>query len=85
MHNEDPGTLARGWETGFVTLQSPLVILLSGDQDAIYGSTGWKARLHAATGKKRRALSADLARRGYDGIVTVDGGGYTREIVVLKP
>jgi hypothetical protein len=85
LHNEDPGALARGWETGIVSLRSPLVIPLSGDPDAIYGPLGWKARLAEATGKKGRALSADLIRRGYDGIVTVDDSGYTREIVLLKP
>jgi hypothetical protein len=85
LHVENPGTVARGWETGVVTLRSPLVIPLSGDPDAIYGPKGWKARLHEATGKKGRALSTNLLRRGYDGIVTVDDSGYTREIVLLKP
>jgi hypothetical protein len=85
LHNESPGDLARGWETGLVSLRSPLVIPLSGDPNAIYGPQGWKARLGAATKKKGRALSAELVRRGYDGIVTVDDGGYTREIVLLKP
>ena len=84
LHSENPGTVSRGWETGVVTLRSPLVIPLSGDPDAIYGPKGWKARLAAATGKKGRALSADLIRRGYDGIVTVDDSGYTREIVILR-
>lgn len=85
LHNEDPGDLARGWETGLVSLTSPLVVPLTGDPSAIYGPEGWKARLSAATGKRGRALSADLIRRGYDGIVTVDQDGYTREIVLLKP
>jgi hypothetical protein len=85
LHVENPGTVARGWETGVVSLRSPLVIPLSGDLDAIYGPQGWKARLAKATGKKGCALSADLIRRGYDGIVTVDDSGYTREIVLLKP
>lgn len=85
LHNEDPGDLARGWETGVVALKSPLVLPLTGDPSAIYGPEGWKARLSSATGKRGRALSADLVRRGYDGIVTVDQDGYTREIVLLKP
>lgn len=85
LHNEDPGDLARGWETGVVTLKSPLVVPLTSDPAAIYGPEGWKARLRDATGKRSRALSADLIRRGYDGIVTVDQDGYTREIVLLKP
>jgi hypothetical protein len=84
LHKDWAGDPPRGWETGTITLRSPLVIPLSGDPNAIYGSTGWKARLQTATGKKGRALSADLIRRGYDGIVTVDPGGYTREIVVLR-
>jgi hypothetical protein len=84
LHNENPGDLARGWVTGIVSLRSPLVIPLTGDPNAIYGPQGWKARLQAATGKTKKALSADLIRRGYDGIVTVDGD-YTSEIVLLKP
>lgn len=83
LHNEDPGDLPRGWQSGTVTLRSPLVIPLTGDPDKIYGPLGWKARLRDAIGKTGRALSSDLIRRGYDGIVTVDSGGYTREIVIL--
>jgi hypothetical protein len=83
LHKALPGAPPRGWITGTVTFQSPLVIPLTGDPNAIYGPAGWKARLRAATGKKGRALSADLVRRGYDGIVTVDHYG-TSEIVALK-
>jgi hypothetical protein len=83
LHKELSGDPPRGWQSGTITLRSPLVIPLSGDPNAIYGPTGWKARLRAATGKTGRALSTDLVRRGYDGIVTVDERGYTSEIVVL--
>ena len=58
------------------------MIPLSGDRDAIYGPTGWKARLRDATGKKGAALSRLLAQR-HDGIVTVDAYG-TSEIVDLS-
>lgn len=77
----DPGHAPRGWESGTVTFRNPLVIPLSGDPEAIYGPTGWKARLRDATGLSGRALSRHLVSLGYDGIVTVDADGYTREIV----
>jgi hypothetical protein len=84
LHNHDPDrTPPSGWQTGTVTFRSPLVIKLSGDPDEIYGSTGWKARLHGTTGKKGAALSRHLAKT-YDGIVTVDDQGDTREIVDLS-
>lgn len=84
LHKELPGAPSRGWISGTITFRSPLVIPLTGDPDAIYGPTGWKARLRDTTGKTGRALSADLVKRGYDGIVTVDDRGYTREIVALE-
>ncbi len=83
LHNPDPGRLARGWEAGSLTFRNPLVIPLTGDRNAIYGPTGWKARLHTATGLTGQALSKRLVAIGYDGIVTVDPDGYTREIVDL--
>jgi len=81
LHSDDP---PRGWQTGIVTFRSPLVVKLSGDPAAIYGPTGWKARLRDATGKKGAALSRHLAKT-YDGIVTVDEQGSTTEIVDLSP
>jgi hypothetical protein len=83
LHNPDPArTPSRSWEKGTVTFKSPLVIPLAGDPGAIYGSTGWKARLREATGKTGAALSRYLARR-FDGIVTVASDGGTSEIVDL--
>ncbi len=80
----DPGSPPPSrWETGTVTFKSPLVIPLTGDRAAIYGPAGWKARLHAATGKKGAALSRYLAAQGFDGIVTVDAYG-TSEIIDLS-
>lgn len=81
LHNPDPGRLSRGWEAGEITFHKPLVIPLTGDRNAIYGPEGWKASLHGATGKKGVELTRHLRELGYDGIVTVDSDGYTREIV----
>jgi len=83
LHNDDPRP-TRGWVTGEQTFECPLVIPLSGDPEEIYGPTGWKARLHQATRKKGAALSRHLESLGYDGIVTVDPHGDTREIVALR-
>lgn len=82
LHNAPGNTPPRGWVIGMVTFKSPLVIPLSGDRNAIYGSSGWKARLRDATGKTGAALSRHLAKR-FDGIVTVDQGD-TSEIVDLS-
>lgn len=91
VHNEDPGDLAPGWETGIAEFRAPLVLALTLDED-IYGPNGWKARLsRAAGGKKGKRLSCFLRSQGYDGIVTC--GEYThagrttrdtREIVDLS-
>ena len=85
LHNADPDRAPpRGWETGTVTFKKPLVIPLSGDRNAIYGPTGWKARLCDATGKRGASLSRHLAQHfGFDGIVTVDAYG-TSEIIDLS-
>ncbi len=84
LHHDDPTREPpSSWQRGTVTFQCPLVIPLAGDEGAIYGPTGWKARLVAATGKKGAALSRYLAKT-YDGIVTVDSAGDTREIVDLS-
>ena len=94
VHNETPGDLAHGWETGIVSFQRPLVLWLTTDPDRIYGPGSWKARLAAAY----QATGADLTRAlladGYDSIVTVgryqDHRGHrppvldTREIVDLR-
>ena len=84
VHNEDPGDVPRGWETGTHRFENPIVMR--------WGTTtgephGWKHRLSSAFGgKKGKALSAALRRRGHDGIVTVDefqGQPDVREIVAL--
>jgi len=69
-------------ERGMVTLANPLVIELTGDAANIYGSTSWKARLHAWYRAKGRALSKKILTDGYDGIITVRAG-ETSEIVDL--
>jgi hypothetical protein len=84
LHNPNPKrTPPRSWETGTVTFKSPLVIPLSDDPAAIYGPTGWKAKLQEATGKRGVALSRALAKC-FDGIVTIDVDGGTSEIVDLS-
>lgn len=59
------------YEYGWAHLRSPLVLVSTLDPDALYGPTGWKARLHTAYGKKGKALTRALRRDGYDGVVTV--------------
>ncbi len=84
QHVPDSGRdLPRGWSRGTATLEHPLVLVESIDPDAIYGMTGWKARLFVATKKKGRALSRYLMSLGYDSIVPVRGDGTT-EIVILR-
>jgi hypothetical protein len=94
VHNETPGDLRRDMETGIVTFQSPLVILLTADVDRIYGPGSWKARLARHYGLVGAELSQALLAEGFDGIVTVgryqDHRGIrppvfdTREIVDLR-
>lgn len=85
---EASGALPSGWSRGTAELERPLVLVESIDRDSIYGPTGWKARLHAATGKGRRALSRRLMSLGFDSIVPVRSdpkfGDSTTEIVVLR-
>jgi len=84
QHVPDSGSsLPRGWSSGTATLEHPLVLVESLDPDAIYGPTGWKARLHAATKKRRQALSRYLMSLGFDSVVPVRGDGTT-EIVILR-
>jgi hypothetical protein len=76
-------SLPRGWSSGTAVLEHPLVLVESFDPDAIYGPTGWKARLHAATKKGRRELSRYLMSLGFDSVVPVRGDATT-EIVILR-
>ena len=85
LHNPNPGDIPKGWETGEVTFNNPLVLQLTTDEQHIYGEGGWKAQLHRAYKRKRSALSCKLKAEGFDGIVTCDNDGYTREIVDLAP
>lgn len=91
IHNADPGQVARGWETGVVSFENPLVILLT-TGDEIYGPLGWKARLRDVFGETGVDLSHRLLAEGWDGIVTVGEFTHrgrttrdTREIVDLRP
>lgn len=83
VHNPDPGDLARGWEKGEVHFKNPLVLKFNTSGEVSYDEGSWKARLHRALGAKGPHLSRKVAGLGHDGIVTVDGTGYTREIVDL--
>lgn len=84
LHDEvGSASLPRKWTRGTATLRKPLVLRQTLDGN-IYGPLGWKARLAAAFGAKKRALSRKLVARGFDGIVTVDGRGSTSEIVLLR-
>ena len=73
----------RGWKRGRAHFRKPLVLALTTDPDAIYGPQGWKARLQRTFGAKGAALSCELRKLGYDGIVTC-GENDTREIVDLR-
>ncbi len=85
---ESDRPLPRGWSRGTAVLKHPLVLIESFDPHAIYGPTGWKAMLHAATKKNSRVLSRYLMSLGFDSIVPVRSdakrGETTTEIVVLR-
>lgn len=88
LHNEDPGDIARGWETGLVRFASPLVIPFNASDTGAYDESSWKAKLVANYRRRGEALSRALVRDGYDAVVTV--GTHrgqpvdTREIVDLS-
>ncbi len=84
LHAPDDHVPPRPWERGTATFRSPLVLATARDMGAIYGPTGWKARLQRRYGKKGAALSRALMADGYDAVVTTDGSGGTREIVWLR-
>ena len=85
VHNSNPGELPARWERGTVTFRRPLVLPLSLDPEQIYGPRGWKALLRDHFKARGRRLSCKLRALGYDGIVTCDRDGSTREIVDLQP
>ena len=87
LHNEEPGDLAHGWETGMVQFAAPLVIPFNAC-DGAYDACSWKAKLVAAYRRRGRALSRALLEAGFDAVITV--GTHrgvpqdTREIVDLS-
>jgi hypothetical protein len=86
LHKEDDGDAPTKWATGVMSFRKPLVLEAT-LSDRLYGASGWKARLTAATGKKKRALSSHLISLGFDGIVTVGSWGRgrsTQEILALR-
>jgi hypothetical protein len=88
LHNEEPGDLARDWETGLVRFAAPLVIPFNACERGAYDECSWKAKLVAAYHRRGLALSRALLREGFDAIVTV-GTHHgqpmdTREIVDLS-
>jgi len=84
IHNEDPGSRAEErWEIGKITLQHPLVIKFNPVNNVSYDEDSWKANLAQHYGKTGKALSKAIVDDGYDGIVTVGQGPYTKEIVDL--
>jgi len=81
---EDTGNMAGklpGWISGQKTFNNPLFI----NQGGSYGTpTNWKSVLSDKFGGKTgKALSKEITKNGYDGIVTIDGGD-TSEIVDLS-
>ena len=66
-----------GYENGNITFNNPLVLQFE-------DTNQWKQELQNTTGKKGKPLSRFLAKKGYDGIVTVDAKGNTWEIVSLQ-
>lgn len=81
-----PGRAPSKWTEGTVAFKKPLVLEAT-TGERLYTQEGWKARLHRATGLKKRALAEYLLGLGYDGIVTVQttrGERGTGEIVALR-
>lgn len=83
IHNPSPGQWPPNWEQGEVTFQKPLVIPFNPVDPVSYDENNWKTALYNHYGKTGRALSRAIRASGYDGIVTVGQGLYTREIVDL--
>jgi 8-oxo-dGTP pyrophosphatase MutT (NUDIX family) len=80
MTNSDGGYKIPGWEYGEIEFKNPLVL-----EHVSTNSSGWKGELVNKFGKKGKQLSKELAKRGYDSIVTVDSKyNELSEIVSLK-
>ena len=68
-------------EQGSITFKNPIVIE---NVTTTSEPEGWKSRLSVEFGgKKGKALTKELIKKGHDGIVTVDNN-HTSEIVSLK-
>lgn len=86
LHVPNPEKRPRGWETGTVRFESPLVLFFNTHPGAYYDSGSWKAQLNQHYRKRGMALTRALLEQGYDGIVTVmPDADETREIVDLRP
>jgi hypothetical protein len=69
------------YNEGVMTFENPLVIDFGGGYS---DSSNWKRVLQKQfKGKKGKALSKEIVKAGYDGIITMDGN-ETSEIVDLK-
>lgn len=67
------------YEYGFTTFENPVVLEHKSTDDK-----GWKKDLSEMFGGKiKRALSKEIIKKGYDGIITTDGN-WTSEIVDLR-
>lgn len=83
IHNEEPGDTG-DWEIGTQVFTNPLVIQFNPVNHVSYDEDSWKYTLYQYYGgKKGKALSKAIRADGYDGIVTVGMGPYTKEIVDL--
>lgn len=83
VHNEEPGDVRSRWTVETATLRNPLVLAFNSGEGG-YDERSWKAVLAAAFKAKKTALSRKILSAGFDGIVTTERGGWTREIVLLK-
>lgn len=79
---ESAGFTPEGWESGTIRFETPLVIPFS--ETGRYDETSWKARLSEQYNATGQELSQAIAADGYDGIITEDADGTTREIVDLR-
>lgn len=70
LHDPPRGSRPKGWVEGSATFQAPLVLEFNTSGEVAYDATSWKARLHAAYGKKGKPLSCALRAEGFDGIIT---------------
>lgn len=92
LHNEDPGKLPKGWESGWASFVNPLVIQFNMvEGSSAYDEFNWKAVLANHFGVVGKRLTNKLIKMGFDGIVTAEfmeyhgwEGWASKEIVSLK-